>query len=225
GFRLFWLAPLIVAIVVVPEFIQHIAEIRIGMFESEAAFNRLAADPRRMIWGYFKIAGLILCIMAASRYWAARMRGQNWWDMRHIAWKNLGIAIGLILLTGLPVELVEPTLGERSALYVGLIVSLLTLPLIALFVAGLVGDRDIGLVSVFKTGWLTALRIVVFAALVWIPLQTLHTANHDWAMGQTDPVVWALMAFDALVVGALAGLTGTAFHHAYEARRSKDISI
>lgn len=68
GFALFWLAPLIAALIVVPEFVQHIAEIRIGMFESKEAFTALADDPRRMFWGFLKIAGFLLAILATIRF-------------------------------------------------------------------------------------------------------------------------------------------------------------
>lgn len=37
GFGLFRTAPLAVAIVILPEFLQHIAEIQIGMFDSREA--------------------------------------------------------------------------------------------------------------------------------------------------------------------------------------------
>ena len=39
---------------------QHVAEIRLGMFDGRAQFAAFADDPRRMIWGYLKIAGLVL---------------------------------------------------------------------------------------------------------------------------------------------------------------------
>ena len=44
GFSLFWLAPMAVALVVIPEFAQHVAEIKLGMFESRAAAHALSMD-------------------------------------------------------------------------------------------------------------------------------------------------------------------------------------
>lgn len=216
GVSLFWLAPVIVALIVIPEFIQHVAEIRIGMFDSKDAFRSLADDPRRMVWGYLKIAGLLLAILAATRFWGARARGQKWWDLSTIAWANLALALVLMVLTGVPGLVLGPVIGEDAAGILSLVVTLATLPLIALLVAGLVGDRQASLKSVFRTGWLASLRILVFAAVAWVPLQWLHGQNHQWAMGQESAVLWSLMIFDALVVGLLAAMAGTAFHHGYE---------
>ena len=68
--RLFWLAPLIPLIAILPEFVQHVWEVNAGMFASKAAFNAHAMDPERWQFGYFKIAGLVLSILAAARFWA-----------------------------------------------------------------------------------------------------------------------------------------------------------
>lgn len=217
GVSLFWLAPVIVALIVIPEFIQHVAEIRIGMFDSKEAFRQMADDPRRMVWGYLKIAGLLLAILAATRFWGARARGQEWWDIRRIAWANLAVALALTIVIGIAPMTLGPFIGDEAAGVIGLIISIATLPLIALLVAGLVGDRQASLKSVFRTGWLASLRILVFAAVAWVPLQWLHGQNHEWAIGAGRSTVWSLMVFDALVVGLLAAMAGTAFHHGYEA--------
>jgi ABC-type antimicrobial peptide transport system permease subunit len=39
--------------------------------------------------------------------------------------------------------------------------------------------------------------------------------NHDWALGASPIVVWGLMIFDSLLVGLMAGLTGTALYLGY----------
>lgn len=222
GVSMLWIAPVIAAIIIIPEFIQHIAEIRIGMFESKDAFNSLADDPRRMVWGYLKIAGLLIGILASVRFWGARVRGEKWWNLRGVAWKNLGIAILLMAVIGIPGLALEPVIGAEARGFVDIGLSLATLPLLALLVAGLSGDTSTGLIGIFKSGWLPSLRILVFAAAVWVPLQWLHGMNHEWAMGQSSAIVWALMIFDSLVVGLLALLAGTAIHHGYALKAAKD---
>lgn len=213
--RLVWLAPIIPALVVVPEFLQHFAEISIGMFDSKSQFVQLSDDPRRMVWGYLKLAGLVAALLATIRFWGAYERRQKWWDFRLLAWRNVMIAMGLLIVTAIPAEIARAVLDPDMATIIGLIVGILTLPLIVLLVAGLVGDKSAGLASVYKTGWLAALRIVVFAAAVWLPLQWLHGLNHDWAMGQSAAAVWGLMIFNSIVVGALAVFVGTSIHHGY----------
>lgn len=213
GIRIWWLAPLIPALVVVPEFLQHVAEIRIGMFDSREAARTLSDDPRRMVWGYLKIAGLVLAFLASIRFWGAWERGQRWWDVRGVAWKGFLVAIALLAATSLPGTLVEPSIGAERAGYIDIALALATLPLMVMLVAALGGAREASLRDYFRHGWWPAVRMLLFAAATWAPLQWLHGQNHMWAMGQHDAVVWALMVFDSLVVGLLATMAGTAFHH------------
>jgi len=213
GFRIWLLAPVIPALIVLPEFAQHVVEIQIGMFDSPEAGQALANDPVRWAFGYAKLAGLALAILATVRFWGARSNGGYWWDLRAIAWKNLLIAFGLIALTGLPGLFLEDRIGELTTGLINTALGLATLPLLVLLVHGLSGNRDASLWSVFRYDWFAAVRVVVFTALVWIPLQYLHGKNHDWAFGAPDALVWALMIFDSIIVGLIATLVGTAIHH------------
>lgn len=211
--RIWWLAPLIPLLVVAPEAIQHVAEIRLGFFASPAHAAAVADDPRRMVWGYLKIAGLLLAIIAAIRFWGARGRSARWWDVRGIAWPPVLLAAVLIALTSLPEWLLQGRISSGAATVVSALITLATLPVFVLLAAGLAGDREATLGGVFRTGWLAALRMAVFLVLTWVPLAWLHGMNHSWAMGAPAPAVWALMAFDSLVVGLLAMAAGTAIHH------------
>lgn len=215
GFRIWWLAPAIPLLVVIPEAAQHVAEIRIGMFEGIERAREVANAPERMVWGYLKIAGLVLAILAAIRFWGAEARGDRWWDLRRIGWLQLLVALAGLALASVPGMVLEPAIGARAAGWADTLLMLATLPLFVLLVAGLAGDRAAGLRAVYRTGWLPALRIAVFAAMVWIPLAWLHTQNHRWAMGAPSAQVWALMGLDALMVGLMAVLAGTAIHHGY----------
>ena len=213
GLRIWWLAPIIPLIVVLPEFVQHIAEIDLGMFESRTRAAAVADDPQRMIPGYAKLAGLLLSILATIRFWGAQRQGTRWYDLRHVAWKPLLIAIGLLMLSALPGLGIRAQWGDEAGDIADLVISLLTLPLLVLVVLSLAGDRTASVGSVFRTGWLAALRMIVFGAILWLPLQALHQANHTWAIGADPVLVWALMVFDSLVVGLLATWAGTALHH------------
>lgn len=215
GVRIWWLAPLIPLLVVVPEALQHVAEIRIGMFESREAARALGDDPRRMTWGYLKLAGLLLAILATLRFWGARERGLPWYSPRGVRWGALGLGIALMAVTSAPEWLLADRLEADMLQYLTLGITLLTLPLITYLAGALIGDPDLTLRGVFRHGWWPALRMVLFAAIAWVPLQWLHGKNHAWAMGGNDAAVWGLMAFDSLVVGLLATIAGTAFHHGY----------
>lgn len=213
GLRIWLLAPIVPALIVLPEFAQHVAEIQIGMFESREAGRALAEDSTRWAFGYAKLAGLLFAILATIRFWGAARHDSQWWNLGSIAWQNLTIAVVLIALTTLPGTLLEDRIGEERAGWIDTALALATLPLLVLLVRGLSGDRDMSLRSVFRHDWFAAVRVLAFAAMVWIPLQYLHGKNHDWAFGSPDALVWLLMIFDSIVVGLIATLAGTAIHH------------
>jgi len=213
GVRIWTLAPLIPALILLPEFAQHVVEIQIGMFESRELGRALSDDLTRWAFGYIKIAGLLLSILATIRFWGAIRHGKPWWNLGSVAWTNVLIAIVLTALTTVPGTLLEGTIGEEKAGWIDTAIALATLPLIVLLVRGISGDRDTSLQSAFRYDWFPAIRVLVFAAMVWVPLQYLHGKNHDWAFGAPDGLVWFLMIFDSVVVGLLATLAGTAIHH------------
>lgn len=219
AFRLWWLAPAIPLIAVIPEFVQHVVEIQIGMFDSKEAGKALANDPTRWSFGYAKLAGYLIAILGAARFWAARQQGLAWYSPWGIAWKVFGIAIVLNgLFMALTVVVADPlkgAVGETGANAISLAANLVTLPLLVLLVAGLVGDSKATLASVYRIGWGAALRIVLLSAVVLVPLMALHRLNHDLAFGAHPALVWALMVFDSLVIGLLATGWGTAIHHGY----------
>lgn len=221
GFRIWWLAPLVPLLVVVPEAIQHVAELRLGFFDDRALAVELSADPRRMVWGYLKVAGLVLSILAAIRFWAAREQGLRWYSPRGMRWGALALVIALMLLTGLPAMLLAGRLSPEAIQALNLALMLLTLPLLTLLAGALIGDRAVTLRRAFTSGWWPALRIALFVVAVFAPLQYLHGLNHEWAFLTAPAIDWLLMAFDSLVVGLLAVMTGTAIHHGYALKRER----
>ena len=47
GISMLWVAPAVLALVVVPEFLQHVAEINLGMFDNRESARAAAEDPLR----------------------------------------------------------------------------------------------------------------------------------------------------------------------------------
>lgn len=218
--RLWRLAPLVPLIAVLPEFAQHVVEIRLGMFASQEAFSSLALDPLRMEFAMVKIAALVLAVLAGARFWANRAAGLRSWSLAGIAWKQVMLGLGIQVVASLPallglrvVPVVQMTLS--------LVLTLASLPGLVLMVSGLLGDRDTGLLAIYRSGWTKALRIVLHIGPVWMLLQTLHRADHIAALDRQSWLVWLLMAWDALVVGQIAALAATGLHHGY---CGKDVS-
>jgi hypothetical protein len=217
GFRLFWLAPAVLALVVVPEAVQHVVEIRLGMFESKEAFRALQFDPTRMAVGYVKSAGVFLTILAAARFWWTRSAGGAWYDPRGIAWGRLLVGFLLFGLVPLLPELAAGQIGKQAAFWIGIGLSLVLLPMLFLMIAGLFGDRDTPVSAMWRRAWPWLILTAALAILAFVPAGWLHRMNHEWALGAPLVLVWALMIFDSLLVGLLAGLTGTAFYLGYAA--------
>lgn len=217
GIAMFWVAPLVLALVVVPEFLQHVAEIQLGMFDDRESARTVAGDPLRWAFGYAKIAGLVLTFLAAARFWWVRDHKQRWWDLRTIAWGRF--LLGLLLFGGLPLlgELLEPLAGATAKDVASWVITFASLPFVLLMLAGLFGDRRPTLRQMGTRGWPALLILCVLLPLAFAPAQILHGYNHRWAFGADPILVWALMIFDSLVVGLLAGLTGTALYLGYAA--------
>ena len=218
GFSLLWKAPVVLALVVVPEFLQHVFEIQLGMFDSREAFAALAMDPTRMAFGFVKIGGLLLVFFATARFWWTRNHGDGrWWNLRTVAWGRF--LLGLLLFAGptLLVEQTKPLIGSTAASVFIWVVGIATLPFALLIIAGLFGDRQPTIRQVWIRGWLALILICILVPLAYLPAQWLHDMNHRWAFGADPIIVWALMIFDSLLVGLLAGLTGTALYLGYAA--------
>lgn len=220
GINLLWLAPGALALVIVPEFAQHVAEIRLGMFDSREAFIALANDSTRMGFGYAKIAGLVLAFLASARFWGTGQHGGHWANPKTIVWGRL--LIGLLLFMGIPAlpELLKDQL--EPWLYQSLVwgLSLIMLPMLFLALAGLFGDRATPVAAMWRRAWPWLAVTAVLVVLGFGPAQWLHGMNHRWALGASPALVWALMIFDSLLVGLLAGLTGTALALGYNGFRN-----
>jgi len=217
GVSMLWKAPLVLGLVIVPEFIQHIVEIRIGMFDSREAFRELQFDSTRMAIGFVKVAGLLLVMIASARFWATRERGLAWYVVADIDWRRFAPGFFLFGLVPAAPALFEAQIGENTAQALGTAISLLLLPALFLMLAGLFGDRETTSRDIWRRSWPWAILMALLLIFAFAPAQWLHGKNHDWALGADPATVWALMIFDSLLVGLLAGLTGTALYLGYAA--------
>ncbi|KTE26112.1 MULTISPECIES: hypothetical protein [unclassified Sphingopyxis] len=213
---LFWLGPAVVALVVIPEFAQHVAEIHLGMFASADSFRARSADPLRMGFGYVKIAGLSLAFLASARFWWCRAHGERWYDIRRIAWGRLLLGFILFMAIGSLAELAQPLTGNKAPIALVILASLLSFPFLFVMIAGLFGDRATPLKALAVRSWPWILLLALLLPILFGPLFLLHGLNHKWALGAPGAAVWALMAFDSIVVGLMASSVGAALFTAYD---------
>ena len=217
GFTTAWAAPAIFAIVVLPEAAQHVVEIQLGMFASKAAFIANAPDPLRMGFGAVKIAGLILCMLATARFWhCGSVRAALLMPPRDLGRTVFALAIGFA--ASLPAEWAATT-HQAPHIYWPVVTAswLLSFLLLVYLIGALLGDREMTLRATFTRGWKILPLLAVLAAAAFWPASVLHAYAHKLAIGAAPALVWTLMAGDALLVGLMATLTGSALAVSYRA--------
>lgn len=217
SFALFIVGPMVLALIIIPEFAQHVVEIQIGMFDSKAAAKALGNDPTRWAFGYVKLAGLALTFFAAARFWWTREHGGVWWDLRQMHWPNFLIGVALFVGIGMLAEPFKAYVPETLFMLLQIFFSLLSLPMLFYALSGLFGDRTVTIKQVITRSWAYLPLLLLLLVAGFAPAQILHGLNHSWALGQHPALVWALMIFDTLVVGLLASLVGAAMYVAYAA--------
>lgn len=201
-------APWLVLPAVITELLQHRAEVQLGMFASSDAFRMMEMAPARWWWGGWKLAAIGFGVIAGTWLWGRRDGGR-------VLWVPLALALGLNGLAVMPGKLIEGRLDPATAALAGFSVSVIALPLIPYLVGAVIGDSAMTMRAAFTRGWWPALRMLLLMLAGFVPLQVLHLLNHRLAMGQPAALLWALLAWDALVVGMMTGWTGTALHHGY----------
>ncbi len=216
GPQLWWLAPLIPFLAFLPEFAQHMAEIKLGLFASPEAFKALQNDPNRWAFGYAKIAGLFLTIFASARYWSLPQQDRHrWWDLRTVAWRQLLLGFGINLAVSGALYLLQQALSPGAFNLINIAVSLATLPVLVLMLGALFGDRMVSLRQCYRTGWVQGLVMVTLFLLAMLPAQYVHRLDHTLAMGAPAFVTWALMVWDAVLVSFMACWAGTGLAAGY----------
>lgn len=219
GISLAWLAPGVLALVVIPEFIQHVVEIQLGMFDSTEAFRAHHLDPSRMASGYVKVAGLVAAILAAARFQMIRGSGSRWWQVTSIAWGRFALGFTIFFGLGSLPELLPQGMPWKAAGWGWMI---LTLPGLFIMLAGLAGDRLTPLKAMWTRAWPWIVLTLLLAALGFGPAAWLHAMNHRWASGAGPAPLWLLMVWDSILVGFLAALAGTGLGLGYAAFRDND---
>ena len=212
GFTAWRLAPFFAAIAAITEFAQHAVEIRLGMFASLASFRALQNDPLRWDAGYAKFAGVVITILLVGRFWGV---GRSRRRALHVSPADIGrVLIAIALLAGSTVLLASPRFALPGWLDIvrgvaGWVIQgglILWLGAVLFNVPGLTLRRS------FTDYFPSAVVMLLLFLSGMLPAQIPHRLAHDVALGQPAAIVWILMALDALIVGTMAALGGSALY-------------
>lgn len=223
--------PLVFLIAPVTEFIQHVIEWRIGLFDSLEQAEALAAHPARTGFGYVKLAALMIGGLWISRY--VHSGGDR---VRTAAVGGASIAafvpvIGVFLALDLGMDQLNPwldeaALGKAGSLAAGLatflLASILQVLLAGWRVAVPLGDRATGPVASVRRGLRVLPSGLALYFAVFLPLLAAHTAlNVAMAFAGPGPLLWSLFVADSLLVGVIVTAMWGSFHAIYRRGREK----
>lgn len=205
--------PLIVAIPVGAELVQHAVEWRIGMFDSYAMAEAVAEHPARMGFGHVKVAALFL-----AAYWAMRFLAFGGDVRRTLRWDPTAVALfSLVLVFQALMTLVQAQAGS----WIAAIVPAGGTLILAGFVALLAATAAELYLAPWKAGaaigephlhWAASFRLMrgqiawsfgFFLAMI-APAMILHYLLNGLAIGRPPAVVAIMLAADALLVGYMA---------------------
>jgi hypothetical protein len=206
--------PLLFAVPVIAEFIQHVIEMRIGMYDGIAALKAAETNGARLGWGLVKTLSLTL-----AGYWVARFllmpggaaaaRRFDPVAARLYLWVMLwALAQTLVSLWGGD-ALRAAGLGAYAtgtAIALGLAMFALNIMLAPWMVSAALGNPGLGIVrSLRLVGWGLWWGVLFTIAAILLPMAA-HYAFAVLAIGAAPASAWAIMAVDSLLVGYLGAI-------------------
>lgn len=206
------LCPLLFLVPVAIEMVQHIVEIRGGMYVDAAGMRAAGNDMTRLAVGHIKVIALFL-----TGYWAARFLvfGDDAAAARRIDGRALRLFVpvmawGLFWLIAIQDgPLIAAAAGVPSAtsavILLGVMVaSLFFEPLLSAWkTAAAAGNPAIGFMRSIRLTRAIYGRAIALSLLSMLPMMVAHYAIALFAVGQAPVVVWVLMAVDSVLVGYL----------------------
>ena len=216
AWRFMLACPILFAIPVLVEAVQHVIEYQLGMYDGIARAQVVEGHPARMIWGTVKVATLVL-----AAYWVTRFLGRG----RDAAGRIEPVALRLfapVMLWALAWGgtliwggklLAAIGIGDTPGLWIGVGLFLCSFLLEILLACWKVGAalgnprlgfaRSIALVGP-RLGWSLG-----FTLLAILPPMVLHYILGVGAIGNPLAQVVPMLIADSLLVGCLGTLMAT----------------
>ena len=215
-----WLALVPVAF----ELLQHIVEVRGGMYESLAAAQAHENDPVRLGFGYLKILALTV-----PTWWVVRfLPRRDAAFASRIDWPALRLFAGFLAVQ-MGLAAIDLFVLPRSnaatgwALLAGLVEGGL---MCAWAVAAPLGNASMGLLASIRLMWRHLPWTLAFQLVAMLPLMILHYALGLLPLFSHRGLMWPALLLDTLVVGALTPvLIASSFYAAQRSAMSAGVSL
>lgn len=210
--RILTALPLLFALPVAAELVQHFIEYRAGMFASVEAMEATAADAGRMGFGQVKVLVLMLLPFWVARWHFFRGRrdrpilGDRRSIMLYVPVVLLGIAIGLVQQFG--GSLLSPYVPDaRVLMAIGFLffaaTVVLDVYLTAWKIGAALGNPRMTIPASFRVMHGNFWWSLGFFVVMFLPLMVVHYGLNGLAIGKPDGLLWTILAIDSLVVGYL----------------------
>ncbi|MBO6567016.1 MAG: hypothetical protein JJ956_19890 [Pseudomonadales bacterium] len=227
--------PLLFFIPVLGEFLQHVVEIEIGMYESRGAFKTLENHDARQLFGVFKIIAISL-----PSYWYVRYLGYGNSPEAARRFDKLAVALWLVVMMfSVSTSLISVFSSELTSLLNLKLTTSAHILLVSNIVLGFLGFYLLGWTIAWplgnaSIGWITSARLMngfVLWAIVYLilgvaPYMLVHYAFTIWAMGSSEEIVWFILSMDSMLVGLLGlNVIGTGYFAVLRAADTKGVNL
>ncbi|WP_375395253.1 hypothetical protein [uncultured Sphingomonas sp.] len=207
--------PLLIAAMVAVELIQHVVEVKVGMFGPVPADRKAASmDAVRLGFGWTKMAAVFALDFFATRYFVTRDTVEAMRPSRHAGRRYLGVAAFQAVIAAVVIYaagiLALFGIGEDRVMALRFVAASgqqLLEPLLMLWYANAaMGTHAYGpLRSARATGWFYpwALLLIFVARL---PFSAAHQMLNRWPAGKGAGLLWPALVLDAVIVGIMVAL-------------------
>lgn len=199
------LCPFIVAIPVVAEFVQHVVEMRIGLYEGVEQAQGAESNSARLAFGFIKTLAISAIGYSVIRFLRG---GRDRVAASTLESRAAGLFAAVFALQALLSYLSLYVFAGEGPVVIGFFVfGLLLSPLLARFVVGAPLGVLIAPPASIKQMWRQLPWALAFNLVAALPLMALHYALSIGAIYVADErVQWIMLSLDSLVVGWLAAL-------------------
>ena len=202
GVRAIAALPWLFGAVVALELAQHVMEVRAGFFQSYEISRALQDDPGRMLFGWAKLLSIYVGGFFVIRHLAGRVNGPiAAAALRFLPYTVYSMLLFTVMFYARNWFAPEAVMTVRSVVGMS---QIFVEPLLMLWFVSAATDGAVHSpwASMRELGWFYAYALPVFF-IARLPLYTLHRQLNLLAMGQSLPMLAAILLLDAMVLALI----------------------